>query len=678
MGQFTLASFLGLLALICCAHCTPVRKDVTEEDVRRAMQARRSYARKSIAAFGSAYGVGDAGASLSNQCVGEYVIPVAFTVVHFKDDFRMVDQATIDKQLKVLQDGFKQKDLQDRFKFQMHSTVWVEDDEWAQVCVDSVKQAKYAKDVTKVLNVYICPIKDAIGAYGNTYFPWDAPEADKSHGVIIDIDTLPGSTAPGLEEGKNLIQEVGIFFGLFWISEGACSNGPGDYVEDTPPQDEVYGCPHESDTCKNKPGKDLINNYMGWTSDACKDSFTVGQINRMNYMFLQYKPLMSKYSSDKPCALDGVFRAADGHIYMFSADKYYQYDEATRRFATGYPKQISSYWKGVPENIDDVTRDNQGNTIFIKNSQEYKFDDASNAVAAGYPKSMQSTLKNAKVVFSYIDGLEYYLTSDQYYTLNTSSQAVSGPFPVQDTFKGVPKDVDTALAWYNGWVYFFKGQFYYRWSPKENTVVKETIDEWWKKEIEELKDYTALWECNGLTYFFKGDKYWRFNDEKFQVDVGYSKNISSEWQGVPNNFDDAFLWSDENSYFFKGDTCYEYNLEKGAVEQSGKINEMWKGVPNDIDAVFTSCNDLTYFFKGSDYYRFNDTSMSLDAGYPKKISEFWKGVPDNIDSVFRWSNGLTYFFKGDKYYRFNGETEKVDDNYPQPIANWRGVLWDEM
>lgn len=671
-----------ILALAQLLQGTPLGTaddDAVHPDFIRAMRKRRSVAlemaRPHHLADSTPYNVGEAGTSLEKNCETDYEIPVAVHVIHYTDGSRNVDRATVDKQMQVLQSGFETS----MFQFKLDSVEWIADDDWVDDCQNEVKRAKYAKDTTRILNIYICPLYDSDFLYGITKHPWISPESDPTHGVIIDTDSLPGGTGPGLNQGKNLILEVGYYFGLFWIFEGNCGV-QGDMVEDTPAQTEVYGCPKKGviDTCPNKPGTDLVNNFMGFTTDACKDSFTEGQIQRMNAIFLKHKPTMVKYSGLKPCGLDGLFRWEDGHIYMFAGDKYYKYSEVSRRFPMGYPKRISSFWKGVPNDIDDVTRTANGQSYFIKGGQIYSFASGSNQVAAGYPRKLDAALLGSKVTFSYVDGMQYFLTGDHYYKFNISNNKVVEYKPIDETFKGLPAQVDTAIAWYNGDVYFFKGQYYYKWRPGKDSVVKETIDEWWKKEIGDLTNYTALWHCNGLTYFFRENLYWRFNDQQFQVSVGYPRNTSDHWTGVPDSVDDGFLWSDGNTYFFKGATYYQYDADNHRVAKSDDISALWHGVPNDIDAVFTYCNERTYFFKGSEYYRFNDTSLQVDAGYPKPISSFWKGVPNDVTSAFRWSNGMTYFFKEDKYYRFNQTSEQVDAGYPKPLSNWKGVVLYDM
>jgi len=77
------------------------------------------------------------------------------------------------------------------------------------------------------------------------------------------------------------------FYVAFVQFAGGC-DGPGDFVDDTPAElGPGEGCPTEDklvDSCTGKPqhaGNDNIHNYMSLYNDACIDSFTPGQIERM-------------------------------------------------------------------------------------------------------------------------------------------------------------------------------------------------------------------------------------------------------------------------------------------------------------------------------------------------------------------------------------------------------------
>ena len=79
--------------------------------------------------------------------------------------------------------------------------------------------------------------------------------------------------------------------------------------------------------------------------------------------------------------------------------------------------------------------------------------------------------------------------------------------------------MDAAFVWSgNGLIYFFKNGDYYRFDPEERPPVKNTypkpISNWEgiPNNIDDALKYT-----NGYTYFFKDGKYWRFDDRAFKV-----------------------------------------------------------------------------------------------------------------------------------------------------------------
>lgn len=66
-------------------------------------------------------------------------------------------------------------------------------------------------------------------------------------------------------------------------------NEPGDGVSDTPLQDTpTTGCPSVPKNSCGK-GNDPIDNYMDYSSDACKTRFTPGQAKRMEDEWNQYR-----------------------------------------------------------------------------------------------------------------------------------------------------------------------------------------------------------------------------------------------------------------------------------------------------------------------------------------------------------------------------------------------------
>lgn len=88
--------------------------------------------------------------------------------------------------------------------------------------------------------------------------------------------------------GRAAVHEIGHFFGLRHIwGDGDCS--ATDYCDDTPSASGPNsGCPNGKDSCES-PGQDMIQNYMDYTADACKNVFTQNQKDRLMAV-LEYSP----------------------------------------------------------------------------------------------------------------------------------------------------------------------------------------------------------------------------------------------------------------------------------------------------------------------------------------------------------------------------------------------------
>jgi hypothetical protein len=72
------------------------------------------------------------------------------------------------------------------------------------------------------------------------------------------------------------------------------------------------------------------------------------------------------------------------------------------------------------------------------------------------------------------------------------------------------------------------------------------------------------------------------------------------------------------------------------------------------------------------YWRYNETTRSMDPGYPHNISR-WRGVPPDLDAAMTWTDGSTYFFKGKLFWRFDNIMIRTDDHYPLPAPqHWVG------
>ncbi|MFD2551685.1 M43 family zinc metalloprotease [Bizionia sediminis] len=101
-------------------------------------------------------------------------------------------------------------------------------------------------------------------------------------GVVVipgSIGSLanPGTAAP-YNAGRTLTHEIGHWIGLRHIwGDSNCGN---DFCPDTPQSTSSnFGCPTNQTTCDNI--RDMVENYMDYTNDACMNIFTADQVSRM-------------------------------------------------------------------------------------------------------------------------------------------------------------------------------------------------------------------------------------------------------------------------------------------------------------------------------------------------------------------------------------------------------------
>lgn len=52
-------------------------------------------------------------------------------------------------------------------------------------------------------------------------------------------------------------------------------------------------------------------------------------------------------------------------------------------------------------------------------------------------------------------------------------------------------------------------------------------------------------------------------------------------------------------------------------------------------------NGKTYLYHKEIFWRYNETTRSIDPGYPHHIKR-WRGVPQDIDAATTWTDGKNY------------------------------------
>ncbi|MEH6450467.1 MAG: hemopexin repeat-containing protein [Oleispira sp.] len=195
--------------------------------------------------------------------------------------------------------------------------------------------------------------------------------------------------------------------------------------------------------------------------------------------------------------------------YFFKGNQYYRYDLSADKVDDGYPKDLSaSSWPGLEKftdsaaNIDAAINWGNGKAFFFKGEQYIRYDIAADKADEGYPMN------------------------------------IAADWPGLEKFEGGAQNIDAAVEWSNGVVYFFKGNQYIKYDKSADKTQWSyprfiSIDSWDGLQIWPANIDAALYVGSSQAYMFKEGQYVRFNPVLDKVIDGYPKKIdNSTWNGM--------------------------------------------------------------------------------------------------------------------------------------------------
>ncbi|KAK7576675.1 hypothetical protein V9T40_012961 [Parthenolecanium corni] len=160
----------------------------------------------------------------------------------------------------------------------------------------------------------------------------------------------------------------------------------------------------------------------------------------------------------------------------------------------------------------------------------------------------------------------------------------SGPNLITRMWTKLPKDLTRVDAVFQrssdvNKIVFFIGELMYQFDgldldphyPKPLTSLR--ID----RSVDHI-DAALVWGSNNRTYLFSGRYYWKLTEDEKSIEPDYPKDIKA-WDGIGDNIDAAFQWTDGITYFFKGKGFWKFDDQRMKTRNQSPIPsaQVWMG-----------------------------------------------------------------------------------------------------
>lgn len=174
--------------------------------------------------------------------------------------------------------------------------------------------------------------------------------------------------------------------------------------------------------------------------------------------------------------------------------------------------------------------------------------------------------------------------------------------------------------------------------------------------------------------FVFSEKYvWRFRERGILVE-GYPIRLKQMFPTLPETvkkIDAAYQRPDGSILLFTGDKFWIYDGTHFSSRSPEPLTHL--GLPEyvqELNAVQNwKRNKKTYFYAMDRFWRYNETSQTMDPGYPQHM-QAWRGVPSYLDAAITWKDGYTYFFRGGLFWKFNNDWIMITEESPMPTPTY--------
>ena len=228
------------------------------------------------------------------QVPSPITIPTYFHIISSAANEGTITQDMADAQIATLNTAYNPYGI----SFTLEQTTFTTNDAWAVAAGTDMDAAKAAlrQGTYGNLNLYF-HTDLAGGNLGTCTLPSQVPAGSDasvyvSDGCNVNAATMPGGQMQGYNMGLTAVHETGHWLGLLHTFEGYACDGDGDFIDDTSFESQsTNGCPVKpaKDSCPSTTGVDPVHNFMDYSTDACYEQFTPGQVARMGAMWSQFR-----------------------------------------------------------------------------------------------------------------------------------------------------------------------------------------------------------------------------------------------------------------------------------------------------------------------------------------------------------------------------------------------------